>query len=226
VGDVKPELPVVGVPWSETEAAQKAVEALSQTFFEFVQADSWEDSRKILDAHPELLEPQAGELLRVFVDGYKAELQEQGAMDRLGDFASALERHLVLLEHCREAGWDTALNRMLGEEMLEEAQAVVPPFSEFAVAGTLDAMRTALLGHVELLSQFAVDHLESFVQFVSGQNEIFGALCAESLQLLRRCQEVGIDKALSEERTRSIPTPDGLVFGPYAVWAQAQAASA
>jgi hypothetical protein len=225
VGDVKPELPLVGTSWSKTDAAQKAVAALEETFLNFVQADSWEESHKILDAHPELLESQTAELLRMFVDAYKAELQEQGAMDRLGGFVESLERHLVLLEHCRESGWDTALNRMVGEQMLKEAQELVPPFSEFAIAGTLDAMRTTLLGHVELLSQSAADQLESFVQYVSGQDESFGLLCTESLGLLRRCQQKGIDKALSDERIRSVPTPDGLLFGPYAVWAQTQAAS-
>jgi hypothetical protein len=225
VGDVKPELPLIGTPWSQTDAAERAAAELYQTFLEFVQADSWEESRKILDAHSELIEPQVGELLRVFVDGYKAELQEQGALERLGGFVEALERHLVLLEHCREDGWDTALNRMVGEQMLEAAHALVPPFSEFAIAGTLDEMRSCLLGHVELLAQSAVDNLDAFVQYVSRENESFGLLCAESLGLLQRCLQEGIDKAFANERIRCVPTPDGLVFGPYALWAQAQAAS-
>ncbi|MBC7243099.1 MAG: hypothetical protein H5T60_11720, partial [Anaerolineae bacterium] len=84
------------------EAARRAAEAapLLQTLQAFIQARTWGESRRILEAHPELLNDEADALL----GGLITVAQAQGDEDARRVF----EEHRDLLRRCREVGVEQA----------------------------------------------------------------------------------------------------------------------
>jgi len=84
------------------EAARQAMQRmpLVQTLQEFIQARTWAESRRILEAHPELLGDEADALLGQLVQGAQAQGDE--------DARRVLEQHRALLRRCREVGIEQA----------------------------------------------------------------------------------------------------------------------
>ena len=78
------------------EAAQQAMPPLLQTIQEFIRAESWAESQRILEQHPELLSDQADALLGQLLDAARAQ-NDEGAERILGE-------HRTLLRRCREVG--------------------------------------------------------------------------------------------------------------------------
>jgi len=74
--------------------------ALAQTLQDFIQADTWDESRRILEAHPELLTDEADALLGQLVQAAQAQGDE--------DARRILEEHRALLRRCREIGVEQA----------------------------------------------------------------------------------------------------------------------
>ena len=98
-------------------AARRAAEIapLLQTLQNFIQADTWDDSRRIVEAHPELLSDEADALLGQLVQAAQAQGDE--------DARRILEEHRALLRRCREAGIARAFaEKMLPPEVLAQAE--------------------------------------------------------------------------------------------------------
>ncbi len=97
------------------EAARRAAGAvpLLQTLQEFIQASTWAESRRILEAHPELLADEADTLLGMLIQAQEDE-----------DARRYLEEHRALLRRCREVGIPRAFaEKMLSPEALAAAEA-------------------------------------------------------------------------------------------------------
>jgi|GEM_PF-2476971 len=79
---------------------------LVKTIFAFIQAETLEESRRILEAHPELLTDEADAMLGRLIDTAQAQ----------GDEAALriFERHRALLRRCREVGIPRAFAELSG----------------------------------------------------------------------------------------------------------------
>jgi CHAT domain-containing protein/tetratricopeptide (TPR) repeat protein len=94
---------MVQVQGQEQALLLKAVDA-------FVNADSWAESRSVVEAHPELLTDEADALLAQLI-----EAQDDGRATRI------LEEHRRLLARCRAEGVDAAFDdQVFGREMVPE----------------------------------------------------------------------------------------------------------
>ena len=99
----------------DTDAGRQL--ALAQTLQEFIQARTWDDSRRIVEAHPELLTDEADALLGQLVQAAQAQ-GDENARRLFGE-------HRALLRRCREAGIPRAFaEKMLPPEVLAQAEAV------------------------------------------------------------------------------------------------------
>jgi len=105
-----------------------------QAILAFIQAQTWDGSRRILEAHPELLSEEADGLL-----GQLIEVQEDDGARR------TLEEHRALLRRCREVGLEAAFaEKMLPPEMLEQAAALgLTPEQAFSRSHALSLPRRA-----------------------------------------------------------------------------------
>jgi tetratricopeptide (TPR) repeat protein len=89
--------------------------ALAQTLQDFIQAETWDESRRILEAHPELLTDEADALLGQLVQAAQAQGDE--------DARHILEEHRALLRRCREVGIERAFAELGGPPIPPEFQA-------------------------------------------------------------------------------------------------------
>ncbi|MDQ7030286.1 MAG: hypothetical protein Q9O62_11165 [Ardenticatenia bacterium] len=169
----------------------------------FINADTWTESRRVLEAHPELLSDEADDLL-----GQLAEAQEDERARRL------VEQHRALLRRCREVGVDRAFAEMTTSpqhdiaRLLAEAGDLGRTLRDFIAADTWTASRRILEQHPELLSDDAdalLGRLIDAARHVGAQ----GTAPDEDTQrlirtleqhraLLRRCRDVGVDRAFAE----------------------------
>ncbi|MEU4490061.1 CHAT domain-containing protein [Streptomyces purpurascens] len=94
------------------------VHELVETLLRFVFAPSWQQSREILERHPELLGPE--------VDAVLADTEARDEQE-----ATAIRQHRALLERCRRLGLVNAFSELVTED---ELGALVPP----AVRGRWD----------------------------------------------------------------------------------------
>ena len=79
---------------------------LAETLFAFIQAETWDESRRILEAHPELLTDEADALLGQLVQAAQAQGDENARR--------FLEEHRALLRRCREVGVEQAFAEKVG----------------------------------------------------------------------------------------------------------------
>ncbi len=98
------------------EAARQMMQALPllEALQEFIEAETWPESRRVLEVHPELLSDEADALLERLIQAQEDE-----------DRRRILEEHRALLRRCREVGIARALaEKMLPPEVLERATAL------------------------------------------------------------------------------------------------------
>ena len=89
------------------------MEQLLRTLLAFVNADTWAESRRIIEEHPELLGQEADVLL-----GRLIQAQEDEGDRRY------LEEHRAILARCREVGVDRAFAEHVGAQ---HAAPTIPP---------------------------------------------------------------------------------------------------
>ena len=100
---------------ADPEAAEAAL--LVPTLQAFIQAETWGESRRILEAHPELLSDEADALLGELITAAQAQGDE--------DARRVFEEHRALLRRCREVGIEQAFaEKMLPPEALAQAEAL------------------------------------------------------------------------------------------------------
>jgi len=88
------------------EDPEAALRALTRTLEEFIGARTWDESRRILEAHPELLTDEADALLGQWIAAAQAQGDEEARR--------ILEEHRVLLRRCREVGIERAFAELGG----------------------------------------------------------------------------------------------------------------
>ncbi len=92
-----------GGPGDGTLSPQ-AAEALVEVIGEFITAEDWDAARALLDAHPELLSPEADAVFGGLLETHQAR--------RELNVVRQLTIHRDLLRRCREIGVDAAFERM------------------------------------------------------------------------------------------------------------------
>ncbi len=99
----------------EEKGEEEAI-GLALTIQQFIQAQTWDESQRIVGQHPELLSEEAGALLGQLIEAAQA----QGDENAVRIFAE----HRDLLRRCREAGAPRAFaEKMLPPELLAQAEA-------------------------------------------------------------------------------------------------------
>ncbi|GAB4480834.1 MAG: hypothetical protein Kow00124_27950 [Anaerolineae bacterium] len=161
----------------------------------FINAPNWDASRRVLEAHPELLEPHFDRQIRGLIEAARIQNPE---------LARHLIRHRELLEHAREQGIDAAF------------EAVTRPPDEALVNALLDflrgedwpASRRVLEANPMLLSEEAHRLLEGLIQeAVQGGDSELAYHLSVHLDLLRTAAEVGYEEAF---RRLEIPPDENL----------------
>jgi len=152
---------------------------------QFINADTWAETRRIVEAHPELLTDAADALLGRLVDAAREEGDEEAV--RL------LEEHRALLRRCREVGVERAFAERGGAtELIEVLQA-------FLTADTWAESRRIVEAHPELLTDAADALLGRMVDAAREKgDERAVRLFEEHRALLRRCREAGVEQAFAE----------------------------
>ena len=119
------------------EKVKQASEAapLAQTLFAFVSADTWAESRRIVEAHPELLTDDADSLLEQLIESARA--QNDANAVRI------FEEHRALLRRCRDAGIEQAFAERKKPQIAEEIPPEMRPLAE-ALAALPKEHRNAL----------------------------------------------------------------------------------
>ena len=93
------------------------LQALARTLQQFIEAETWDESRRIVEEHPELLSDEADELLGQMVDAAQAQGDENARR--------VFEQHRALLRRCRGVGVERAFaEKVLPPEVLEQAAAL------------------------------------------------------------------------------------------------------
>jgi hypothetical protein len=99
------------------EEAGIAISSLQEALYHFVQAETWNESREILQSHPELLEEAADREIAHLI-----ELARHRADEETADL---LQEHRGLLERCRSIGIKAAILEKVTELPAEEALQVM-----------------------------------------------------------------------------------------------------
>jgi len=91
--------------------------AVLQTLIDFIDTETWEDSRQHLEAHPDLLGDEADALLAEMIEA----AETRGEEDDLAVFLG----HRHLLQRVREIGVDAAYQELMEEEeeRIDESKA-------------------------------------------------------------------------------------------------------
>ena len=112
------------------KAARQALGAtpLLQALQSFLQAHTWDESRRILEQHPELLTDETDDLLRQLM-----EAQEDK------DTLRYLEERRALLRRCREVGIEAAFAEHVGMQRTAGAGVSIPPEFETNVRRAQEA---------------------------------------------------------------------------------------
>ncbi|MCB9137703.1 MAG: tetratricopeptide repeat protein [Caldilineaceae bacterium] len=121
-------------------AMQEAVPPLLQALNDFIRADSWPESRRIVQEHPDLLSDQADGLLVQAVDRAGTDGNEQAA--------TIYAEHLALLRRCRAVGVEEAFAEKMGGRDEADSGEIPPelrPLLE-AMAALPEEERTTLAG--------------------------------------------------------------------------------
>ena len=93
-------------------ASGSASQQIMQTLVDLIQAPTWEESKRILESHPELLQPEIDVTLQEWA------MQQENESAR-----ESIEEYRVLLARCRDMGVDVAFAELQGEKSADAAFA-------------------------------------------------------------------------------------------------------
>jgi tetratricopeptide (TPR) repeat protein len=189
------------------EDPEAALRALTQTLEEFIGARTWDESRRILEAHPELLTDEADALLGQRIAAAQAQGDEEARR--------ILEEHRVLLRRCREVGIERAFAELGGGPPIPpEFQADFPHAQEgearYRQTRDLAALNEAIAAWEHILNHPAFSQTDERFRLGS-LNDAGGAY-------LRRYWRTGniadLDKALALWRQTVNATPPDSPYRP------------
>lgn len=163
---------------------------ISEAVLAFINAPSWDESKRIVEARrDELLTDAADEAFATVLEQYR------------GDVAATatLEEHRALLTRCRREGIDAAFANQLRESQSGVAPAAI---SEAVLAFIKapswgESKRVMEARRDELLTDVADEILAALLEHYAGDAEATRTL-EEHRALLARCRRGGIDAAFAE----------------------------
>ncbi len=169
---------------------ERRVSSLLEVVKSFTTARTWDEARRIVESHPELLTDEADALLEALIEAARTQ-GNAGAV-------RGLEEHRALLRRCREVGITQAF-----AEREKRVGSLAEALKAFIMAPTLSEARRILKAHPELLSDEADAILDKLIRFAETHGE---ALLAPRLvrryekrrALLHRCRAVGVEQAFAE----------------------------
>ncbi len=145
------------------EQARRLTESmpLLETLQQFIQADTWDESQRILEAHPELLEDRTLTLLDDLIKGAQQQNNENAV--RL------FQEHRALLERCRQVGIPRAFaEKRLPPDIPPELREVLQELAQSGVEiRSLEDLERALQDRPDLQEKLARaigNHAESELQ--------------------------------------------------------------
>lgn len=173
---------------SETPSTQIIIAALE----ELLSAATRDDTRRILEQHPELLTDQSEAVLTQATDTARAQGDENAVR--------IFTRQRNLLRRCREVGikWGIGEKGLEWDTLSSEQRRIIVVVSgEFVFFPTWHDSRRILEQHPELLSD-KVDEMYTYMIRTIGREDL-APLYVDHRDLLRRCREVGVEKAFDEK---------------------------
>lgn len=178
------EQPVQSANGHDSQQHRLANLPMLDTILEFVNAEDWEESRRILNHNPMLLSETAQETFAALIQNYLAQNELR--------LAYHLAIHRDLLRHAREMGYDRAFELV----STPPSEALVRVIAEFMQAADWAASREVLREHPELLSYEANTAFQALIQAAieADDQSRIEALISHH-ELLRAAQELGADEA-------------------------------
>ncbi|MGD9525357.1 MAG: CHAT domain-containing protein [Pseudonocardia sp.] len=174
----------------EVAALLPAEFALMAMLFAFVGAETWTDSRRIVELHPELLEERTDAVLDQMVASIEAD-------DGPTEAVTMLRNHQELLRQCRLVGVAAAFEDLTTPA---ERDPLLEAIASFLASPTPRLAQQQLAEHPEIVSARGVEVLEKLVERTG---RVVPPDVAETmrarLMLLQRCLAVGVEAAFVEE---------------------------
>jgi hypothetical protein len=166
------------------EAAFEEKIRLMEALYDFVEAPTWDDAGKLLEAHPELLAED--------VDRILAHMAEDARADRSKDAAVFLEENRALLARAREVGITQAFEEVAAAPLGD----MMAKLDTFLDAPTWIETRLALETYPELLGDEADAMLADLIEAARQERDEPGAeFFAGRRHLLRLVREKGLEEA-------------------------------
>ncbi|MFP3896603.1 MAG: CpXC domain-containing protein [Anaerolineales bacterium] len=168
--------------------------ALGEKLQTFMQKETWLASQRYLEGHPELLDDAADRLLQQLISTSR----ERGEKD----YAEIFEEHRRILQRCREVGVAEAFAEKIRETREKETgvEEMVAAIQEFVQAQNWAEARDVLEDHPELLGNRGDRVMGAFIEAARNLgSDKTEAVLQEHRDLLRRCQEVGVEEAFAEK---------------------------
>lgn len=165
-------------------AGPQVDQSLLDMILEFVNAEDWGETRRVLNQHPMLLSEDAMAALEALIRSYLAQ-------DNLR-LAYHLAIHRDLLRLARELGYDRAFE-LVSSPPSEEMVRII---AKFIQAENWTASREVLDRYPELLSHEANAAFQALIQAAleAGDQGRLNSLVSHH-ELLRAAQELGVDEA-------------------------------
>ncbi len=209
-GQGVPAVPREMLPIVLGDDPEGALRQLTAALQQFLQADTWADSRRVLEAHPELLSDATEALLEGWIRAARAQGDEEAWR--------SLERRRELLRRCREVGveeafaeWTEAGDRQdpAVARLLDEAGDLGRQLAECLRVRSPEEHRAYLEAHSDLYGPEGLALLERLLAAETDAQR--RRKLAFFLQIHRRCREVGVEEAFAElmraERREGPPIP-------------------
>jgi hypothetical protein len=119
----------------QSNKAESGADRLLRALMDFVKAPSWAASRRILDAHPELVSDAADGRLDLMIRDADAVSKLYPRLD--GELATRLlQGHRWLLARCREVGVDQAFTEQTGDYLAIPAGSLPPAAPPLSMPAT------------------------------------------------------------------------------------------
>lgn len=150
---------------------------------DFLDAYTWEDSKRVLLQHPELMDEEVDFILDQMSEFYQFSISKKGRT------VDMIREHQKLLQSCRNKGVPTAFADKHGTK----AQPLETLVRTFFYAESLDEIASLVAHYPELLDEEVEDMIASVVGY--SLTPAGNRMTEERRILLRLCREIGIDEA-------------------------------
>ncbi len=177
----------------EMSPANVPSSALAEKLQTFMQKETWLASQRYLEEHADLLGEAADQILEDLIRTSRERGEE--------DYVQVFEEHRQVLQRCREVGVKEAFAEKIRQSQQEETdlEETISVVQAFVQAQNWAETRDILQDHPELLEARGDRIMGAFIEAAREMgDEESTAILQEHRDLLRRCQEVGLENAFVE----------------------------